>query len=653
MASMAFQVTAILPQASAGTPTGPGQLYAFGDNNSGQLGQSTIGNPNPTPALVSLSGAAVQVVEVAAGEAFSLVLTSTGQLYSFGTNYSGQLGSTTNNGTQSPNPTPTLVNLPGAVGPVTRVAAGSDFSLALTSTGQLFAFGDNDHGQLGNATNTFTSVANPVPTLVSFPGATGPVTAVSAGRGFSLALTSTGQLYGFGDNALGQLGSTINNETFSINPTPALVQMPAGSGVVTQMSAGDAFSLVLTSSGHLYGLGSNEFGQLGNTTNVGGYNAPPNPVPSLVNLPGEIGPVAQLAAGYYHSLVLTSTGQLYAFGADFDGQIGNASDKCGCSDPYPSVVKLAASAGPFASVAAGQYQSLAITATGQLYAFGGNDSGQSGQPPTPGTANIIAKPTLVAFPAGTTLDRASAGGNDSFVVVADLGLASRSTNTGQLEQPYSTQLTGTGGMPPYRWSAAGLRAGLAISPSSGAITGDPTGAGDYLVTVTVTDNYGIMGTAQVTIDINAPPSFPRLLALSISPHTWLATGRFVSGHCQPPTGANAGHRACRRPMALHVGFDLSKASQVVFKVTEWVGGRLVSGQCVVQDGANRQYPSCQGDASLPGTMTRPGAAGTNAFTWNGVIGGHGLGPGDYQLMATPTRAGLTGVTQLLHFQIAR
>ncbi len=88
---------------------------------------------------------------------------------------SGQLGSTTNNhsgfdGSGTPNPTPTLVTLPGASGQATQLAAGQYHSLALTSSGQLYAFGLNDEGQLGSLANIGTEEANPTPTLVGLPG---------------------------------------------------------------------------------------------------------------------------------------------------------------------------------------------------------------------------------------------------------------------------------------------------------------------------------------------------------------------------------------------------------------------------------------------------------------------------------------------------
>ena len=186
------------------------------------------------PALL----AALLALAIGASHAPAAVATSSGQLYAFGENGYGQLGNATNNGTVKANPMPALVTLPGASGPVTQIAAGYDHSLALTSSGQLYAFGKNLFGQLGNATNNGTVKANPTPALVTLPGASGPVTQVAAGFYFSLALTSSGQLYAFGENYVGQLGNATNNGTNNPNPTPALVTLPGASGPVTQIAAG-------------------------------------------------------------------------------------------------------------------------------------------------------------------------------------------------------------------------------------------------------------------------------------------------------------------------------------------------------------------------------------------------------------------------------
>jgi alpha-tubulin suppressor-like RCC1 family protein len=303
--------------------------------------------------------------------------TSPGQLYAFGYNRFGQLGNATNNGTTAPNPTPTPVTLSGAVGPVTQVAAGVNHSLAVTAGGQLYAFGDNFYGELGSATNNKTLQPNPTPTPVTLPGAVGPVTHVAAGGGHSLALTASGQLYAFGFNYVGELGSATHNKTFEPNPTPTQVTLPGAVGPVTQIAAGTGHSLAVTTSGQLYAFGLNLWGQLGNPTNAN--TGEPNPTPTQVALPGAVGPVTQVAAGGAHSLALTASGQLYAFGDNFYGQLGNASnDKTQDPNPTPTRVTLPGAVGPVTQVAAGGGHSLALTASGQLYAFGYNRWGQLG-----------------------------------------------------------------------------------------------------------------------------------------------------------------------------------------------------------------------------------------------------------------------------------
>lgn len=76
---------------------------------------------------------------------------------------------------------------------MTQIAAGADHSLVLTSSGQLYAFGYNDDGELGNATNNNTEAANPMPTLVTLPGQSGAATQIAAGAFHSLVLTSSGR----------------------------------------------------------------------------------------------------------------------------------------------------------------------------------------------------------------------------------------------------------------------------------------------------------------------------------------------------------------------------------------------------------------------------------------------------------------------------
>ncbi len=366
--------------------------------------------------------------------------TSPGQLYAFGYNATGSLGIKANVGTTGPNPTPSLVSLPGASGPVTQIAAGGAHSLAVTSTGQLYVFGLNKFGQLGIATNSGTTSANPTPALVSLPGASGPVIQIAAGEDHSLAVTSTGQLYAFGLNESGQLGRATNNGDRNPNPTPALINLSGASGPVTQVAAGGNHSLAVTSTGQLYAFGDNAFGQLGIATNSGTTSA--NPTPTLVSLPGASGPVTQIAAGGASSLAVTSTGQLYAFGENLYGQLGVATNS--------------------------------------------------------GTTSANPTPTLVALPAGTTIDTVARGPSvSSLALVADLAASTASLPAAEVGVPYSAAVQARGGTPPYTWTVSGLPAGLTANPANGQITGTPTSAGGANVTLTVTDAYGISASSAV------------------------------------------------------------------------------------------------------------------------------------------------------------
>jgi alpha-tubulin suppressor-like RCC1 family protein len=116
---------------------------------------------------------------------------------------------------------------------ITAIAAGGFHSLALTSTGAVLAWGRNVSGQLGNGTTTDSNT----PVAVSAPATSG-ITAIAAGDGHSLAVTSTGAVLAWGFNADGELG----NGTTTDSNTPVAVSAPATSGI-TAIAGGGQHSL--------------------------------------------------------------------------------------------------------------------------------------------------------------------------------------------------------------------------------------------------------------------------------------------------------------------------------------------------------------------------------------------------------------------------
>jgi alpha-tubulin suppressor-like RCC1 family protein len=303
-----------------------------------------------------------------------------GSAWAWGYNFYGQLG----NGTATTTgclciPSPLAVSLPSGT-TVTAVAAGELHSLALTSTGLVFAWGNNVTGQLGNGTTTNSST----PVAVSLPLGT-TVTAIASGYYHSMAVTSTGQVLAWGENAFGALG----NGATTNSSTPVAVSLAAGT-TVTAIAAGGRHSLAVTSTGQVLAWGRNDFGQLGNGTTT------QSSTPVAVTLASRTA-VTAIAGGSNHSLALTSTGQALAWGYNLNGQLGN-----GTTTNSSTPVAVSLSSGTTATaIAAGSFHSLALTSTNQVLGWGTNDSGQLGNGTT--AASTLTPVVASTFPAAVAI----------------------------------------------------------------------------------------------------------------------------------------------------------------------------------------------------------------------------------------------------------
>ncbi|XP_058054803.1 probable E3 ubiquitin-protein ligase HERC4 [Anopheles bellator] len=279
-----------------------GKLYSCGNNDHGQLGHDVESLPNKRPQrLTSLEN--YIITHACCGIAHSLALTNWGQIYSWGSNAMGQLGQDVDVTRQ---PSPRLIRSIAAK-QVVQIASGQYHCLALTNNGELYAWGSNAYGQLGIGT-TNEKVATPT-LVVSLAGV--PIAFIACGGNHSFAVSKSGAIFGWGKNTFGQLGlNDLNSRSF---PTQLRTLRSLG---VRYVSCGDDFSVFLTAGGGVFTCGAGSFGQLGH----GSCNN--EILPRMVfELMGS--KITQVACGRRHTLAFVpSRGKIYGFGLSGVGQLG-------------------------------------------------------------------------------------------------------------------------------------------------------------------------------------------------------------------------------------------------------------------------------------------------------------------------------------------
>jgi alpha-tubulin suppressor-like RCC1 family protein len=230
-----------------------GQAYCWGENSSGQLGDSTTTWHGSPTAVHQPSG--VTFVDVVAGDQHSCGLDGNGQAWCWGYGGDGAIG---NNSLIGPK-YPVAVQQPVGV-TFTQISANGASTCGLTSGGQEYCWGNNQNGQLGDnsTTNRKLPVAVQQPVGVTF-------TSIATSRSTACALDGSGNAYCWGSNAYGQVGNGTTSSTGQL--TPAAVSMPSGV-TFTQIVAQQTAACGLDGNGQTWCWGRNNFGQVGDATNT-------------------------------------------------------------------------------------------------------------------------------------------------------------------------------------------------------------------------------------------------------------------------------------------------------------------------------------------------------------------------------------------------
>jgi alpha-tubulin suppressor-like RCC1 family protein len=181
-----FDCTVFYPNVSRAMITNNASLIAFGSNSYGEIGDGTSGNNRQSPVSVITYGVLYNkiITAMALGFIHSIVVSSDGYVYGWGNNDFGQLGDGTNGTNRL---TPVAVVTSGVLlnKAIIAVSAGYEYTIAISSDGNVYSWGSNNFGQLGDGTNGTNRL---LPVAVVISGVLGGTTFISGSANYQHTL---------------------------------------------------------------------------------------------------------------------------------------------------------------------------------------------------------------------------------------------------------------------------------------------------------------------------------------------------------------------------------------------------------------------------------------------------------------------------------
>ncbi|MBN1439621.1 MAG: hypothetical protein JW929_09450 [Anaerolineales bacterium] len=353
--------------------TAAGEVYCWGRNDLGQLGQGRVSFSSNTP--VRVDGLKRPVKSLAVGGYHTCVVQSDGTAACWGYDRYGQTGELYASASVVTIP----MKVPG-IQSALAISAGAYHACATDSGGTVKCWGDNRHRQVFPLKLDFGEIG-------TIPG---DYRAVAAGGYHSCALTADGAVLCWGNNKYGQLGEntavplteptaepTRGETKAPPTSTPSPTPEPANRAV--SIAAGRSHSCAVTTAGGVRCWGKNEHGELGNGTFTDSI------IP--VDVIGLSSGAAEVAVGWGHSCALMANGGVKCWGYNKNGELGNRS-----GEDLNRPVDVRGLSGGVAALEAGDDHTCALLSDGRVKCWGFNLYGQLGD----GTAENRSAPVEVA-----------------------------------------------------------------------------------------------------------------------------------------------------------------------------------------------------------------------------------------------------------------
>jgi alpha-tubulin suppressor-like RCC1 family protein len=342
-----------------------GRVYSCGHNGNGQLGRvvASVSNSSTNLGLIpDLSN----ITQIAAGSNHSLFLNSSNQVYSCGYNYNGELGRVVATGS----PTKTNLGVISSLSNIIQIFAGGYHSSFLNSSKQVYNCGYNNYGQLGRNVAT----GSPTSFNLGLISTLSDIIQIFGSYYHSLFLNSSNQVYSCGRNLYGALGRVVADGSASSSNLGVISTLSN----ITKIFAGNDFSSFLNSSNQVYNCGQNMAGNLGRVVADGSATS------INLGLLSSLSNITQISTGNNYSLFLNSSNQVYSCGQNWYGELGrvvadgsNTSSNLGLISTLSNITRISSII----------YKNLLfLNSSGQVYSCGQNSYSQLGRVVTDGSA---------------------------------------------------------------------------------------------------------------------------------------------------------------------------------------------------------------------------------------------------------------------------
>lgn len=340
------------------------QLLCWGYATQGTLGQGAD-EEHENKLIATPVETDIAASKVASGRKHSCSITTSNEVYCWGDNDVGQVG----DGSDADRLTPSKVATDKSFSVIT---AGFSYSCGVTTSGAGYCWGGNVSGRLGDGTEEHRSEPVEVKGGLTFKG-------IDAGAWHTCGVTNDGVGYCWGSGSYGRLGTGFHED----EDIPAKV---AGGLEFTTISAGRDFTCGLNTVGKLYCWGRNVEGQLGNgesTEDTGEGEDEPVEVATSERF-------IDISAGYYTACAVSEDGTPYCWGLNDDGMLGRESTDETCdSDPFSTTPVVVSSSISLETITVGRGHVCGRADNGAAYCWGTNGRGQLGDNTQDSSANPV------------------------------------------------------------------------------------------------------------------------------------------------------------------------------------------------------------------------------------------------------------------------